>query len=155
MSASSARPSPLLTAATVLAFLVGLAGVTVAVYELGQARRAWGSLKVARTEYATEQAQSRILERTTDARGKEVGALEKAARESGAMAAPLAGAPSGGAPDSGWDQTAEMQLFLNANPQMRELIASFAKGQFQAIFGAFVRTANLSPGQVDQLEAAI
>jgi hypothetical protein len=153
MPDSSARTSPLLTAATGLAFLVGLAGTAAAVYELGLARRAWASLKVARDGYAIEQTQSRILGRTAEARGQEVGALEKAARESGATSATMLAAAS--APNSGWDNKAEMQLFLNANPEMRGMLGAFAKEQFQSIFGPFLRTANLNPAQVDQLEAAI
>jgi hypothetical protein len=149
------KPSLGLRALTVLLLLGGLAGLAGAVYELRLARRAWASLRLARAEYQTEQTQSRILVRNAETRGNQVSELKKAAENSpgGTLAS---AAPAGGDPTHpGWDNKAEMQRFLDAYPEVRGMIAAFAKGQFQAMFGPFLRSANLSPQQTDQLEAAV
>ncbi|HVW19912.1 MAG TPA: hypothetical protein VHC86_01750 [Opitutaceae bacterium] len=148
------NPSLLLRLATVLLFLAGLAGVTASVYELGQARRAWASLKAARAEYQTEQSQSRILERRVVAREPPAGEPEAAAPSGNN---PDSGTKAGGAEgaDADWDRLQQAQLFLNAYPQVRAMLAAFAKAQFYGIFGPFLRTANLSESQIEQLEQVV
>jgi len=135
--------------------------VVAAVLALGLAFYAWSSAWRARTALT---AASRSYHAAQEAWRAAVREEQAAARERVAAAGMTASAasparatpPPPAAPParSPAEQKAAWQKFLALHPEVRDLVVTVGRRQFEITFGPFLKSAGFSPGQIDQLEPA-
>jgi hypothetical protein len=149
---SSGRAGLLTTLAVIAVLFVGGA----AVYELRKASQENASVEAAKQQLKADQDRLRTLARKEQAAADKLSALQKSSRTALTTASETTRPVP--APDNARSRLDEQKIngqkFLQRYPQVRSMLLSVGKYQYESAFAPFYKQAALTTDQISRLESA-